>query len=222
MVSIGHELQHAVEVLESSARSTAELYNFFEYSPGVYRVGDRFETREAIEAGLAVGREVAQARRPKGPATPTVRIRTDDPDIAQAIARATEWSDTFRHLVEAIERTDGVVWIRRGRCAGTSACLLVYLEISGPNRLLRINVAPRRSGDRLMESLGHELQHAVEVLGSSARSAADVYFFFHRGADAYRIGERFETHEAVQAEIAVRTELAQARQLPGAARARKP
>jgi hypothetical protein len=143
------------------------------------------------------------------------RIRTDDPDIARAIAQATEWSDTFRRLVEAIERTDGLVWIRRGPCGGTFACLLMYLEVSGPNRLLRIHVDPRRFGDRLMESLGHELQHAVEVLGSSARSGAGVYHFFQRHADAYRIGGRFETRAALQAGIAVSEEVARARRRRG-------
>jgi hypothetical protein len=156
----------------------------------------------AIESGLVDG---------QGANTTPSRIRTEDPDIAQAIAQANEWSKTFRSLVEAIERTDGVVWIVRGRCDGASACLLVYLEVSGPNRLLRIHVDPRVSGDRLMESLGHELQHAVEVLGTSARTSAGVYHFFDQQPGVYRIGGRFETNEAVQAGLAVGREIARAR-----------
>ena len=62
MESIGHELQHAIEVFGSAARSTPEMYNFFEYSPGVYRVGGRFETNEALEAGFAIAGEVSRAR----------------------------------------------------------------------------------------------------------------------------------------------------------------
>lgn len=150
-----------------------------------------------------------------------VRIRTDDPEIRRAIAQAMEWSDTFRRLIQAIDKTDGMVWIVRGRCGGTSACLLVYLEVSGPNRLLRIHVAPRQSGDRLMESLGHELQHAVEVLGSSARSSTAVYHFFYRQAHAYRIGGRFETEEAMMAGLAVGREVARARR-QGVPPAKKP
>jgi hypothetical protein len=157
----------------------------------------------------------------QGANTTVSRIRTADPDITQAIAQAIEWSQTFRRLVEAIERTDGVVWIVRGRCGGSSACLLVYLEVSGPNRLLRIHVDPRRVGDRLMESLGHELQHAVEVLGSSARTSAGVYYFFDRQARGYRIGDRFETNDALQAELAIGREVARARR-PRAPQARQP
>ena len=152
-----------------------------------------------------------------------VRIRTDDPDIARAIAQATEWSDTFRRLVEAIQQTDGMVWILRGRCGrGTYACLLTYLEVSGPNRLLRIHLDTRLLGDTLMESLGHELQHVVEVLGSSVRSSTGMYHFFDRQAGAYKIGGRFETHAALQAGLAVSREVARARRRPGAPQATHP
>jgi hypothetical protein len=72
-----------------------------------------------------------------------------------------------------------------------------------------------------MESLGHELQHAVEVLGSSARTSAGVYYFFDRQARGYRIGDRFETNDAVQAELAIGREVARARR-PRAPQARQP
>jgi hypothetical protein len=149
----------------------------------------------------------------EGPAMTVLRIKTDDPEIARAMAQAIEWSDAFRGVIEAIERTDGMVWIQRGPCRGATACLLTYLEVSGPNRLLRIHVDPRRSGERLMESLGHEFQHAVEVLGSSARSSAGMYHFFNQQAHAYRIGGRFETRDAMQTGLAVSREVALARRL---------
>ena len=148
-----------------------------------------------------------------GPAMTVGRIRTEDSGIARAIALATEWSDTFRRLVETIERTDGMVWIVAGRCHGRPACLLIYLEVAGPHRMLRIQVDPRRTEERLMESLGHELQHAIEVLGTSARSGAAMYHFFDSQAGGYRIGGRFETYEAVQAGDAVGREVARARRL---------
>ena len=153
-----------------------------------------------------------------GASMTVLRIRTEDPEIAQAMAQAIEWSDTFRGVVEAIEHTDGVVWVHRGQCRGASACLLTYLEVSGPNRLLRIHVDPQRSGARLMESLGHEFQHAVEVLGSSARSSAGVYHFFNEQAHGYRNGGRFETKEAMKAGLAVSREVARARRLTSGAR----
>jgi len=106
-----------------------------------------------------------------GPAKTVVRIKTEDPEIARAIALAIDWSDTFRRLVETIERTDGMVWIVRGRCHAMSACLLIYLEVSGPNRMLRIQVDPRRPEKRLMESLGHELSMSLKCSGPRREAA---------------------------------------------------
>jgi hypothetical protein len=42
--------------------------------------------------------------------------------------------------------------------------LLITLTMMGPNRVLRILVDPLRVDRDLMGSIGHELQHAVEVL----------------------------------------------------------
>jgi len=141
------------------------------------------------------------------------RIRTTDPGIDRAIAEAAQFSGTFRRLVGAIEKTDGLVWVSRGRCRGAAACLLLDVVVSGPYRLLRIQVTPGRSGDELMESLGHELQHAVEVLGTPAKSGAAMYQFFDRQPGVYRLGGKFETNAAVLAGVAVGTEVARARRV---------
>jgi hypothetical protein len=202
MESIGHELQHAVEVLGSSARSTAEMYNFFEYSSGVYRVGDRFETRAAMEAGLAVGREIARARQQKGSAPNRSSDCSSHGMVRHVPApgrghRADRWGGMDP------PRT---VWRHAG----------MFVDVSGSFRATSTPTDSRRSsrlGDRLMESLGHELQHAVEVLGTSLRTSAGVYHFFNRQAGAYRIGGRFETTEAVQAGLAVAREVARTQQL---------
>src|SRR6185503_12991737 len=53
MASIGHELRHAIEVLENRALvDTASVYLFF--AKGSVDNGRPFETSEAIEAGFAV------------------------------------------------------------------------------------------------------------------------------------------------------------------------
>jgi hypothetical protein len=135
-----------------------------------------------------------------------------DLTIARTIAEAAELSETFRRLLEIINRSDGIVWVNRGRCRhGPPACLVVSLVVAGPNRLLRVIVDPRRADDELIESLGHELQHAVEVLGSSARSTAEMYNFFEYASGMYRVGDRFESREAVAAGFAVAREVSRAR-----------
>jgi hypothetical protein len=62
MVIVGHELRHALEVLElSSARTEAEveaLYDHLGWRTSAHTV----ETQEAIDAGTAIGRELRASR----------------------------------------------------------------------------------------------------------------------------------------------------------------
>jgi hypothetical protein len=65
MASIGHELQHAVEVL-SDHRTTGHSGMYFLYQFNRERGGfssTSFETREAIEAGEAVADEIGRYQR---------------------------------------------------------------------------------------------------------------------------------------------------------------
>ena len=62
LVSFGHELQHAAEVLNESAITTgARMFHFYK-SFGTW-AGDTFETPEAVHVGEAVRRELAESRR---------------------------------------------------------------------------------------------------------------------------------------------------------------
>ena len=62
-----------------------------------------------------------------------------------------------------------------------TACLMHSVEIAGPYRLLRVKLDLRRSELEMMATLGHELQHAIEVLNDPrVRSDAGVLFFVQR------------------------------------------
>ena len=62
---LGHELQHAVEALrEPRVRSSAQIFLFFD---GIGRTGSgRFETADALNAGLDVAREACRWSRSGG------------------------------------------------------------------------------------------------------------------------------------------------------------
>src|SRR5262245_14718789 len=79
--------------------------------------------------------------------TPGVpRGRSADPLIAAAIAQGTQRSAAFRTLIEAIDETDGLVYVERGECgSGVRACLRLSVQLSGPYRVLRILVNPDRA-----------------------------------------------------------------------------
>jgi hypothetical protein len=62
MASIGHELMHALEVLrDPGLKDTASVYGF--YAQGRQGVPRPFETKEAIDAGNAVRRDVTSFAR---------------------------------------------------------------------------------------------------------------------------------------------------------------
>ena len=135
------------------------------------------------------------------------RVRPNEPAIAALIEQGVLQSKTFKSLVAAIDRTDGIVYVHEGRCwHGVRACLMLSITVAGDYRILHILV--KRDGEerRLIASIGHELRHALEVLSEPAiRSNADAYHFFARTAPTDK--EIFETRAAVLAGMDVYAEL---------------
>ena len=164
---------------------------------------------QLVETALTCWLSVHGTLAAQGPAA--ARVRAENPKFAAAIARGTQRSTTFRRLIEAIDATDGVVYVLEGKCGqGVRACLHMSLELSGRNRLLRILVTSRRMpGCELIGSIGHELQHAVEALRNpNVRSSFGLSSFFQQiGPEGPR---RFETPEAIQAGLAVEREACRA------------
>ena len=78
---------------------------------------------------------------------------------------------------------------------------------AGPNRILRIQVDTRKGDWDLMGSIGHELRHAVEVLGDPTvtSNAAMSFFYERRGRRGTK--SSFETEAAVETGHAVRSEV---------------
>lgn len=141
------------------------------------------------------------------------RVRSSSVRIVEAIAAGVERSATFRGLVDTIDATDGLVFVEEGACAhtGVRACLLLAVTVAGPNRLLRILVNLRKApGCELVEAIGHELQHAVEVLHERRiRSDQQIHNFFDIAGRTASV--RFETDEAMEAGLAVSREACRGR-----------
>jgi hypothetical protein len=141
-------------------------------------------------------------------ADPTsVRVRTEEPALAQLIRDATDRSATFRRLVEAIGATDGVVYVVRDRCRPPlRACLVFGIAVAGPNRILRVIVDDRKPDSEALVSIAHELQHALEVLSHrDVTSGAAMHSLFER-IGTWR-EHSFETDAAIKVGEAVRSEL---------------
>jgi hypothetical protein len=138
---------------------------------------------------------------------PDARVRGVSPRMVTVINEATARSKTFGALVDQIGRTDGIVYVAEGQCGhGVGACLLLTMTLMGPNRVLRILVDPTKEDCERMGSIGHELQHAVEVLGHrSIRSGSAMTLLYKK--EGSREGGHFETDAAIKAGNAVRAEL---------------
>jgi hypothetical protein len=147
------------------------------------------------------------------------RVRAADSALRQLVDEGVTRSATFRRLVGRIDQTDGIVYLQSGSCSisAAKACLMLSVREAGNNRYLSIHVRPGRGQtDQRIAIIGHELQHAIEVLGARwVRTNADAYALFIRIGSAESV-RSFETAEAVHIGDVVAEELA-ARARSGAA-----
>jgi hypothetical protein len=139
--------------------------------------------------------------------SPDARVRGGSGKLATAIRDAAARSLTFHRLVDQIGATDGVVYVLEGHCTrGLRACLILDMSVMGANRVLWIRIDPRKMDRDLMGSIGHELQHALEVLSHpSIRSGSAMILLYNK--EGSKEGGHFETDAAIKAGRAVRAEL---------------
>ena len=112
-------------------------------------------------------------------------VRSTSPAIRELIDDAMWESPTFRGIVRAIGATDGIVYVEQGVCRhGVHACLLLDVTPAAGYRILHIlvdrqGVLAHRGRLDLIATIGHELTHALEVLGErTIRSAAAMFLFY--------------------------------------------
>ena len=142
------------------------------------------------------------------PAAPNhSRVRAEDPALSTLIRQATDHSATFRRLVAEIQSSDGIIHVMRGRCGHyVRACLMLWMGVAGPNRMLRVVVDSDKTDIDTMASLGHELRHALEVLAEpSVKTGAGMFQLYRRNGAVQ--GVTFETEAAIHAGDAVYLEL---------------
>jgi hypothetical protein len=138
----------------------------------------------------------------------TPRVRSENPMIAALVQEGKAGSATFKRLVDTIDRTDGIVYLEEGKCLNSvHACLMLSVQVAGPNRILHVKINVRRRRAEVISAIGHELRHVVEALSQpKVRDSAAIYMFFkHEGASDTG---RFETPAAVEAGRMVEAELA--------------
>src|SRR5215467_13322646 len=139
------------------------------------------------------------------------RVRTTNGAIASLLTEAATRSSTFRELVSTIEHTDGIVYVEPGQCKhGVRACLSLSITSAGGFRILRVLVDVAADMFELMVTIGHELRHALEILGEPrVKTMQQAYNFYAREAATSR--DVFETRAAILTGLAVEEEIARRR-----------
>jgi hypothetical protein len=103
----------------------------------------------ALMTTLAGGGRAAVAAGVDTPAMP--RVRSHHPGIASLIERAAERSKTFRGLVEAIDASNGIVYVEEGQCGRhvVKSCVAAVTR-TATNRILVVKVDIRNADGELM------------------------------------------------------------------------
>jgi hypothetical protein len=136
-------------------------------------------------------------------------LRTRVERIAEALNAGYQRSNTFRTLVDDLRTAHAVVHIEAGVCKAAalqplSGCLAPLAQ-TPTVRYFRIIVDPGRSQDRLVALIGHELQHAVEVVKAPTPLVLDHEVAAGR---AHRTGAHsYETEQARAVTRAILNEL---------------
>ena len=138
-------------------------------------------------------------------------IRPTDPKIKRLFIDGLSRSPTFRSLVEALDRSDVIVYVdTKTTRPGLGAYLSHSITVAGAYRYVHIALDVQGARGRLVPLLAHELQHAAEVAAEpGARDLQGVDKLFERLAIPFGCGGTTcnETQAARDVEVAVRAEL---------------
>lgn len=117
----------------------------------------------------------------EGVTSSVVRIRPTDTQVADLLWHGYQRSATFRSLINRVEQRDVIVYIEMQPFGGwrLRGCLRWMTSTVG-FRYVRVSLNPHQNKDALLESLAHELQHAIEVTEQVQIVDASTLVAFYR------------------------------------------
>ncbi len=159
-----------------------------------------------IVGGVVHGKD-GQANPDVSADSTSAHVRTDHPVLATLIREGIDRSATFRRLVDAIQTTDGVVYVEQGRCGhGVRACLALSITVAGPHRVIRMVVEDLHPEAEAIPAIAHELYHSLEILRQPTITTSEGIYLFYKQYGSWQ-RDAFETEAAVEAGNAVSREL---------------
>jgi len=170
-----------------------------------------------ILAHFTSGNLGAQAPRDHPSMLLFARVRSADKYMVGLIGEGYDRSSTFRELVDFLHQTNVIVSIQPIACAGgrIRSCV-VGVKGSDRERHIWIRVNPAHTiRDRLIATVAHELQHAVEIAEHpdviDGPSVLKLYRNIAVGPCGRGVSEECETTRALAAEERVLVELSKKR-----------
>ena len=141
--------------------------------------------------------------------SPLQRVRVLDSKLQRAFEAGRLRSDTFRNLVDAVERSRAILYIATEPNLPCQMEGAVALEIggAGPDRYLRMMIKPGLRLERLIVVIGHELQHVAEILEAAGRG--DLQNLLTAAGTARVSPHQHETRAALDAGAQIAAELRQ-------------
>ena len=142
-------------------------------------------------------------------------VRASDVRIEALIRKGCDASATFRSLVREVQSSNWIVYVQSGSCRmpGVSGCLLHRVGTTIHNqKYLRIVITPLSVSDAAaIATIGHELQHAVEVVRNGEvaydLNVRDLFRRIGYVAKRTRAVEIYETAAAQRAGLSVLKQL---------------
>ena len=153
---------------------------------------------------------------PKSPAGGP-RVRPDDGRSAAIVLEGMERSATLRALIDALESRDVIIYIQmqpmlKGRLAGS----VTWVTAAGRFRYIRVSWSPDLTTSAAIATLGHELQHALEIANEpSIVSTESLEAFYRSHGISMRIHNGWDTLAARDRGDVVRKEIAAVRSSRG-------
>jgi hypothetical protein len=141
-----------------------------------------------------------------------IRLKPADPEIRRLVQDGYTRSDVFRTIVDELQRSNAIVVVQFGACAsGRVRSCVSHVDGDARQRHIRIKVHTQTTSDRLVATIAHELQHAVEITREMAVTNSEQALALYRriatGRCAAGLSDFCETDAALEVERRVLQEL---------------
>lgn len=127
------------------------------------------------------------------------RLRSLGQDAVHLVEEAKAWSPSIRQLIERLERSDLIVYVRLDGNVTKFSGETRFMAAARGARYVMVGINPRADQRELVARLGHELRHVVEIADApEVRDLDAVLALFRRIGWAGTTANGFETAEAIE------------------------